>query len=151
MDPAHIFLKKLELEQDNIFTANFTRENETKNVIFSQDAECAITGLRINSILADGKLLKIENIKEQAKISQEIQDSIKNYKEPDLTLFMSHSFVKPNESDLSKIQLTYYNTKTTKNETFLVYDYIGHCEKFGLEWIQNDLGLRYAVKIDNSD
>ena len=74
MDPAHIFLKKLELEQDNIFTANFTRENETKNVIFSQDAECAITGLRINSILADGKLLKIENIKEQAKISKEIQD-----------------------------------------------------------------------------
>ena len=59
MDLAHIFLKELELEQDNIFTANFTRENETKNVIFSQDAEYAITGLRINSILTDKKLLKI--------------------------------------------------------------------------------------------
>ena len=91
MDPAHIFFKELELEEDNIFTANFTRENETKNVIFSQDAKYAITGLRINSILADEKLLKIENIKEQAKISQEIQHLIKNYREPDLTLFMSHS------------------------------------------------------------
>ena len=56
--------------------------------------EYAITGLRINSILADEKLLKIENIKEQRKISQEIQDLIKNYKEPDLTLFMSHSETK---------------------------------------------------------
>ena len=64
---------------------------------------------------------------------------------------MSHSetktieipFVEKNESDLPKIQLTYYNTKTKKNETFLVYDYIGHFEKFGLELIQNDLGLRY--------
>ena len=72
---------------------------------------------------------------------------------------MSHSetktieipFVKKNESDLPKIQLTYYNTKTKKNETFLVYDYIGHFEKFGLEWIQNDLGLKYVVKRDNSD
>ena len=59
MDFAHIFLKELELEQDNIFTANFTRENETKNVIFSQDVEYALTGLRINSILADENLLKI--------------------------------------------------------------------------------------------
>ena len=159
MDLAHIFLKELELEQDNIFTANFTRENETKNVIFSQDVENAITGLRINSVLADEKLLKIENIKEQSKISQEIQDLIKNYNEPDLTLFMSHPetktikvpFVKKNESDLPKIKLTYYNTNTKKNETFLVYDYIGHFEKFGLEWIQNDSGLKYVVKIDNSD
>ena len=60
-------------------------------------------------------------------------------------------FVKKNESDLPKIKLTYYNTNTKKNETFLVYDYIGHFEKFGLEWIQNDLGLKYVVKIDNSD
>ena len=134
-------------------------ENETKNVIFSQDVEYAITGLRINSILADEKLLKIENTKEQSKISQEIQDLIKNYNEPDLTLFMSHPetktikvpFVKKNKSDLSKIKLTYYNTNTKKNETFLVYDYIGHFEKFGLEQIQNDLGLKYVVKIDNSD
>ena len=159
MGLAHIFFKELELEQDNIFTANFTRENETKNVIFSQDAEYAITGLRINSILTDKKLLKIENIKEQSKISQEIQDLIKNYEEPDLTLFMSHPerktmkvpFVKKNESDLPKINLTYYNTNTKKSQTFLVYDYIGHFEKFGLEWIQNDLGLKYVVKIDNSD
>ena len=81
------FFKELELEPDNIFTANFTRENKTKNVIFSQDVKYAITGLRTNLILAEEKLLKLENIKEQAKISQEIQCLIKNYKEPDLTLF----------------------------------------------------------------
>ena len=59
MDIAHIFFKELELEQDNIFTANFKRENETKNVIFSKDIECAITGLSINSIISNEKLLKI--------------------------------------------------------------------------------------------
>ena len=88
MDPAYIFFKELELKQDNIFTANFTRDNEIKNVIFSQDTRYAITGISINSILSDEKLLKIENIKEQTKIMQEMQDLVKNYKEPDLTLFM---------------------------------------------------------------
>ena len=158
MDLAHIFLKELELEQDNIFTANFTRENKTKIVIFSQDVEYAITGLRINSILADEKLLKIENIKEQAKISQEIQDLIKN-KEPELSLFMSHPetntvkipFIKKNESDLPKIKFTYYNYSSKKNENFLVYDYIGHFKKFGLKWKQDALGLEYSMKIDSSD
>ena len=30
MDLARIFFKELELEQDNLFRANFMRENETK-------------------------------------------------------------------------------------------------------------------------
>ena len=61
-----------------------------KNVIFNKDSEYRITGLNINSILSDEKLLKIENVKERNKVSLEIQELIKNYKEPDLTLFMSH-------------------------------------------------------------
>ena len=105
---------------------NFTRENETKNVIFSQDVKYAITGLRINSILADEKLLKIENIKEQAKITQEIQDLIKNYEEPDMSLFMSHpetntvkiQFIKKNQSDLLKMKFTYYNYSSQKMRIF---------------------------------
>ena len=87
-------------------------------------------------------------------MSLEIQDLVKDYKEPDLTLFMSKpeiktveiSFVKKNESDLPKIELTYYNPTTKKNEKFLVYDYISHFENFGFDWIQSDIGLRYSVK-----
>ena len=46
-----------------------------KNVIFNKDSEYRITGLNINSILSDEKLLKIE----QNKFSLEIQELIKNY------------------------------------------------------------------------
>ena len=50
-----------------------------KNVIFNKDSEYGITGLNINSILSDEKLLKIENVKEQNKFSLEIQELIKTY------------------------------------------------------------------------
>ena len=90
MNPSHIYFKEIDIDQDNTFTANFAKENEIQNVIFNKDSEYGITGLNINSILSDGKLLKIENVKERNKVSLEIQELIKNYKEPDLTLFMSH-------------------------------------------------------------
>ena len=68
MDATHIFLKELEIDEDGTFTANFTKENEVENVVFSKDTEYPITGLSINSILSDEKLLKIENLKEQTKV-----------------------------------------------------------------------------------
>ena len=32
-----------------------------------------------------------------------------------------------------------------------MYDYIGHFEKFRLEWYQKDLKLYYEIKIDKAD
>ena len=91
-------------------------------MVFDKDNEYAITELKINAELPDKKIFKIENVKEQNRISSEIQEIIKNYKEPDLTLFMSHPetktieipFVKKNESDLPKIKLTYFNSTIKK-------------------------------------
>ena len=102
-------------------------ENEIENVIFNKENEYGTTGLNFNSILPDEKLVKIENVKKQNRISLEIQELIKNYKEPGLTLFMSHPetkavqipFVKKNELDLPKLKLTYFNTSTKKMKTFL--------------------------------
>ena len=101
----------------------------------------------------------MENVKEQKRISDEIQELIKNYKEPDLTFFISHPetntitipFVKKNESDLPKLKLSYFNTSSKKNEDFLMYDYVGHLKKFGFEWNHNALGFKFEIKIDNSD
>ena len=84
--------------------------------------------------MPDEKILKIENPKEQEKFSKEIQELIKNYKEPDLTFFISNPetatiripFQIKNESDLRKLKLTYFNTTTKKNEDFLLYGYMGH-------------------------
>ena len=159
MNPLHIYFKKIDIDQDNTFTANFSKENEIENVIFDKENEYGITGLNINSILSDENLVKIENVKQQNRISLEIQEWIKNYKEPDLTLFMSHAetktveipFEKKNESGLPKLKLTYFNTTTKKTEDFFMYDYIGHFEKLGLEWYQKDLKLYYGIKIDKKD
>ena len=159
MNPSHIYFKEIDIDQDQTFTVNFSKENEIENVVFDKDNEYAITGLKINAELPDKKILKIENVKEQNRISSEIQEIIKNYKEPDLTLFMSHPetktieipFVKKNESDLPKIKLTYFNSTTEKNEDFFIYDFIEHFKKFGFEWNKDGLGLNYKIKIDPID
>ena len=84
-------------------------------MVFDNENEYGVTRLTINSILPDEKIIKIENAKEQ-KISKEIQNLIKNYKEPDLTFVISHPetstikipFVKKNETDLPKLKLTFF-------------------------------------------
>ena len=78
--------------------------------------------MRINANLPDITLIKKSDELKQDEISKEIQELIKKYKEPDLTLFMSHPetktveipFVKKSESDLARIKLTYFNTTTKK-------------------------------------
>ena len=120
LDPVHIFFKELETDQDNTFTANVSQENEVENVVFKTDKEYAVTGMVIKPDITDSELVKIENTKD--KISKEIQELIKNYKDPDLTLNISNletktlllPFVKKDESDLPKIKLTYFNTTTKK-------------------------------------
>ena len=126
MDPVHIFFKELEINQDNTFTANISQENEVENVVFNTDKEHAVTGMVIKPDITDSELVKIENTKELDKISKEIQELIKNYKDPDLTLNISNletktlllPFVKKDESDLPKIKLTYFNTTTKKMRIF---------------------------------
>ena len=88
MDPVHIFFKVLEINQDNTFTANISQENEVENVVFNTDKEHAVTGMVIKPDITDSELVKIENTED--KISKEIQELIKNYKDPDLTLSISN-------------------------------------------------------------
>ena len=159
MDPSYIYFKEINIDQDNSFIAEFSKENEMEEVLFNKENEYGVTGLSINSILSDEKILKIENVKEQERISEEIQELIKEYKGPDLTFFISQPetntitipFVKKNKSDLPKLKLSYFNTSSKKNEDFLMYDYVGHLKKFGFEWNHNALGFKFEIKIDNSD
>ena len=95
MDPSYIYFKEINIDQDKSFTADFSKENEIEEVLFNKENEYGVTGFSINSILADEKLLKVENVKEQKRISEEIQELIKNYKEPDLTFFISNTETKP--------------------------------------------------------
>ena len=90
MDPSYIYFKETKIDQDNTFTVNFLEENEIENVKFNKENEYGITGLTINADLPNKKILKIENEKEQKKISEEIQNFIKEVKEPDLALYISY-------------------------------------------------------------
>ena len=76
--------------------------------------------------IANSELVKIENTKELDRISKEIQELIKNYKDPDLTLSISNPetktlllpFVKKDKSDLPKTKRTYFNTTSKKMRIF---------------------------------
>ena len=59
MNPSHIYFKEIDIDQDNTFTADFAKENEIENVILKKDIEYGITGLKINSIFSDERLIKI--------------------------------------------------------------------------------------------
>ena len=58
MNPAHIYFKNLDIDQGKTFTLNFSKENEIENVIFDENYEYAVTGLRINANLPDITLIK---------------------------------------------------------------------------------------------
>ena len=64
MNPSHIYFKEIDIDQDQTFTVNFSKENEIKNVVFDKDNEYAITRLKINAELPDKNILKIENVEE---------------------------------------------------------------------------------------
>ena len=122
MDPSNICFNEIKNDPNNTFTAHFSEENEIENVKFSKEYKYGITGLTINVNLPEKKILKIENEKEQDKISREIQELIKQNKEPNLTFIISHPetksiripFVKKNEIELPKKKLTFFNTSTKK-------------------------------------
>ena len=61
------------------------------------------------------------------------------------------SFVKKNETDVPKIKLTYFNSTTQKNKDLILYDFFKHFNKFGFEWNETNLGLKYTIKIDKTD
>ena len=69
MNLSHIYFKNIDIDQDQTFTVNFSKENEIENVAFDKDHEYAITGLKINNELPDKKIIKIENVKEKAELA----------------------------------------------------------------------------------
>ena len=156
MDSSYIYFKEIKIDQDNTFTANFSEENEIENVKFNKENEYGITGLTINADLPDKKILKIENEKEQDKISQEIQELIKQNREPTWPFLFHTQKQKVLKFLLWKKMKQNYQRKNwpflipspEKNEDFTFYDYVGHLEKFGYEW--NKEGFKYKTKIKNN-
>ena len=153
MDPTYIYFKEINIDQDKTITANFSKENEIEKVVFNKENEYGVTGLQINAVLPDEKILKTENKKEQEKISREIRELVKQNKEPNLTFIISNPetktleirFVKKNETELPRKKLTFLNLDTKKNEDFTFYYYVARLEKLAYEWSKED--FKYEIKI----
>ena len=90
MNPAYIYFKEIDIDNDNNFTLNFAKDNEIENVVFNKNYEYAITSLKINAELPDNKIIKIEQTKKLEQKSKQIQEIIEKYKKIDLTLYISH-------------------------------------------------------------
>ena len=126
MEPIHIFYNELEIDSNNVFTANISQENEVENVLFDKNKEYAVTGMTIKPELVDSELVKVINTKELERISEEIQEKIKEYKEPNLNLTISNPetktlvipFQKKTETEIPKIKLTFFNKTTKKMKIF---------------------------------
>ena len=75
MDPSYIYFNEIDINHDNTFTANLSKENEIEKVVFNKKNEYGVSGLNIIVDLPDEKILKLDNKKDQEKISQEIHQT----------------------------------------------------------------------------
>ena len=58
MEPIHIFYNELEIDGNNVFTANISPVNEVENVLFKKNKEYAITGMTIKPDIVDSDIVK---------------------------------------------------------------------------------------------
>ena len=56
------------------------KENEIENVLFDGQNEHDVSRINIRPVLKDEKIIKVKNKKEQKKISEEIQELIRQNK-----------------------------------------------------------------------
>ena len=74
---------------------------------YSKKKEYAITGLTIKPDIVDSELVKVTNQEKLKNLSEEIQELVKNYKEPNSDLIISNvetkKFVIPFKKSLKQI------------------------------------------------
>ena len=130
-------------DEENIFSLNISKknvveirkvENEVENVKFSKSLEYKVTGLTINPDPSSFTTIKrLDKVKLKV-LSKKIQDLVKKIKEPNLDLLISHSETKnvvipfqkkkkKKEKECPRIEFTYFNITTEKNEEILFYNY----------------------------
>ena len=73
MKPIHIFYKELEIDGNNVFTANISQENEVENVLFKKNKEYAITGMTIKPDIVDSGIVKVTDKKNLESVSKRMQ------------------------------------------------------------------------------
>ena len=130
MEPTHIFYKELLADDDNIFTANISEKNEEENVKSRKSQEYGISCVRVKPDIGDSSLVKVIDESKLKFLSKKIQEIVKNKREPDLNLTISHGEAKDLIISFKKIRnrLSPYKTyflqlNNKKNEQIVFYNY----------------------------
>ena len=55
MNPVHIYFKEIDIDQDQMSTINFTKENKIKYVLFDGQNEYGISRMKKKPVLIDEK------------------------------------------------------------------------------------------------
>ena len=154
MNPSYLYFKELDIDRDNVFHLNFSKENEIEEVVLDKDYIYAMTSLNLNEDFDSSQVIKIEDENKQKKLNAEILQALDDFKEPDLALTIQNdetvtvkiSFVK--KKDLSLIKYSHVDLTTKKKKKISVHDYVGHFDKYGFEWRwdKDSVGSKYEIK-----
>ena len=74
MNPDRIYFKEIDIDQNQSFTINFSKEKEMENVLFDGQNEYGVSRMNIKPVLKDEKIIKVENKKEQKKLAKKFKN-----------------------------------------------------------------------------
>ena len=139
MEQAHVFYNELPLDENNIFSANLTENNEIEEIKFKKSNNYASSGLSINQEIDNKEFVPLPNT--DAKQLSELMRAYSSEKEKfnfNLKLCREESFdiIIPfqKRTDILINVFQCHKTTTKKQETTEFYHYFYHLEKFGFEW-----------------
>ena len=70
----------MDIDSDDVFYLNFSKENEIEEVVLDKDYEYAITGLNLNVDFDSSQVIKIEDENKQKKLNAEILQALDDFK-----------------------------------------------------------------------
>ena len=76
MNPSYLYFKELDIDSDDVFHLNFSKENEIEEVVLDKDYEYTITGLNLNVDFDSSQVIKIEDKNKQKKLNAEILQAL---------------------------------------------------------------------------
>ena len=153
MEPGHVFYNELLLNENNIFSANLTGNNEIEEIKFKKSNNYAISGLSVNQEIDNKEFFPLPNTDAEHQLSELMRAYSKEKEKFNLNLSMyieeSFDIIIPfqKRKDVLVNGFQYYDTTTKKQETIQFYDYFYHQEKFGFEWNHDGPRLRYSIKL----
>ena len=151
MEFSRVFYKEIPLDEDNIFSANLTENNEVEQIKLKKSELYAISGLSIDQDLKSKvSLPNIEGRKALSDILRVYAEEKKSFN-LDLKIYKIGYFeiivLFKKRTDVLINSFQYCDTTTQKQETIEFYDYYYHLKKFGFTWEHASLEVKYEIAL----